>query len=116
MRFLARIVQESGNKPRLAVISLSADKELLSISPFISETAHTAYYDGLLLITSPSLTISEIETFVSSSSLINELVESSLYRQHQVACGDKCRIYHISHIDWKDLRFTKKSVVSVVVK
>ncbi len=116
MRFLARVVPYEDSKPVLAIVTLSDNNSLLSISPFISETAHTTYYDGLLLIVSPLLGIPEIEIFVNSASRINELIESPLYRQCQVSYGDKCCIYHISHIDWACSRFTKKSVVSVVVQ
>ena len=114
--FLARVVQYgNNNKPLLAVVTLSADKELLSVSPFISETDHTTYYDGLLLITSPLLDVSAIDAFVNRSTCINELIESLQYCRCQISYGERCRIYHISNIDWADFRFTPDSVVSVVV-
>ena len=114
-RFLARIVRSGSRKAELSVIVLSNENELLSIFPFQAETSHTHYCDGLLLILAPACTISDVKNLIDRFPDVEDLIHSPTYIQNQPACGNRCRLYQISNIDWDDLSFTSESEVTLVV-
>ncbi|MBQ6938413.1 MAG: hypothetical protein IJN35_01050 [Muribaculaceae bacterium] len=102
-----------GNTTHKQSVVYVDNNRLYSIERFVAETPCTTFYDGLLIVVSPTFH-SQRDTFIEqlqerltkhSQLTITEAIQQiETYNNHPVAINGECLIYTLSPITWHTLR------------
>ena len=106
-----------GNELHKRSIISTSDNLLCGIEQFSSETPHTIFYDGLLIVVTPSFEphcntfIEQLQQLLDDNTqlpITEAILHCDIYKSHRASLNEPCLIYSITPIDWSQLRPAKK--------
>lgn len=95
------------------IVTIDSQCLLISLSPFIRETAHTVFTDGMLIVADETFDC-EIENFMSElreqltrqpqTTIVQAIQENSIYHRHHTSINTPCTLYSLQPIAWQSMQ------------